>query len=94
MVNPPVGADFLVFLDVLDVRTLEIAADVNISAPLQVLIYQGFESVVARQQKRLSANGAFAESRSTFLADVMAISTQTDRWFHIFETYWALQKPG
>jgi hypothetical protein len=79
MVNPPVGTDFHVFLDVLEIRTFEIAADVNISAPLQALICQGLESVVARQQERISAHGAIAESRSTFLTDIMTISTQTDR---------------
>lgn len=66
------------FLDVLDVRPFEIAADVNISTPLQTLICQGFESAVARQQERLSAHGAVAESRSTFLTNIMAISTQMD----------------
>jgi hypothetical protein len=32
--------------------------------------------------------------RSTCLTDVMAVSTQTYRWLHMFETYWALQKAG
>lgn len=66
------------FLDVLDVRPFEIAADVNISAPLQALTCQGFESAVACQQERLSAHRAVAESRSTFLTDIMAISTKMD----------------
>jgi hypothetical protein len=82
------------FFDVLDVRSFEIAADVNISALLQAQPCEGLKCVVTRQQERLSADRAVAQSRSTCLADVMAVSTQTDRWFHIFETYWALQKAG
>jgi hypothetical protein len=55
---------------------------------------KSLQGEVSRQHDGLSARRTIVQSWSTSRTDIVTVSTQADRCFHAFETYWALQKVG